>query len=133
MTELSADNFAAYFSNLSDTVRTGNVFSENEIGSHCIDELDRHITVYEIEKLISSMNRNKSCDLEHNVADFFIECKSFISPYLCTIFNHIFGTCSYPDAWTKGIIVPLYKKGDPQQLENYRGITLMNINAKFFL
>ena len=76
--------------------------------------------------------RNKSCDLEHNVADFFIECKSFTSPYLCTIFNHIFDTCSYPDAWTKGVIVPLYKKGDPQHPDNYRGITLMNITAKIF-
>ena len=90
-------------------------------------------TMFYATFIIFQWYRNKSCDLEHNVADFFIECKSFTSPYLCTIFNHIFDTCSYPDAWTKGVIVPLYKKGDPQQPDNYRGITLMNITAKFFL
>ena len=78
------------------------------------------------------MNRNKSCDVDNNVTDFFIKCKDFISSYLCCIFNTIYDSGIYPDAWTKGVIVPLFKKGDKNKPECYRGITLVNITAKMF-
>ena len=57
-----------------------------------INELDREITLSEIEKVIIStcMNISKSCDVDNNVADFFIKYKDFISPYLCCIFNTIY-------------------------------------------
>ena len=41
-------------------------------------------------------------------------------------------TGSYPDAWSKGVIVPIFKKGDRKKSANYRGITIANITAKVF-
>jgi hypothetical protein len=78
------------------------------------------------------MSRNKSADLDGNVADFFIDCKEFIAPFLAKIFNYLFDNCVYPESWTKGSIVPLFKKGDKSNPANYRGITLVNILAKIF-
>ena len=66
------------------------------------------------------------------MADFFIDCKAFIAPYLCVIFNYVFDSCVYPEPWTKGVIVSLFKKGDRYNPESYRGITLVNIIAKIF-
>jgi hypothetical protein len=70
-------------------------------------------------KLYYSLNRNKSADYlkRHSIADFFIDANIFISPYLCTIFNKKFETGIYPEAWCKGVIVPIYKKGDPEILQ----------------
>ena len=48
------------------------------------------------------------------------------------IFNYIFTNGTYPDAWAKGVIVPIHKKGDTKNPSNYRGITLINITAKLF-
>ena len=81
---------------------------------------------------IKSLKRNKSQDLENNVADFFIECNDFISPYLCIIYNEIFNSGSYPESWSKGIIIPIFKKGNKHDPANYRAITLVNIMSKIF-
>ena len=77
-----------------------------------IEQLDTPFSVDEINKTISSLNRNKSADCCNNVADFFIESNSFISPYLCLIFNKIYESGTYPDSWCNGVIVPIHKKGD---------------------
>ena len=86
----------------------------------------------EILKVISSLKRNKSSGCDEIVADFFIDSKDFITPYLVKIFNKIYQDGVYPSAWTKGIIVPIHKKGDKLDAQNYRGITLINSMAKIF-
>ena len=37
-----------------------------------------------------------------------------------------------PAGWTKTIIVPLHKKGDPNDMDNYRGISLLSVLGKVF-
>ena len=75
-----------------------------------IHELDAPISVIEIMNTIKSLKRNKSQDFENNVADFFIDCNDFISPYLCKIYNEVLNSGSYPEAWSKGIIIPILKR-----------------------
>ena len=37
-----------------------------------------------------------------------------------------------PDDWRTALIVPLYKKGDPNNIDNYRGISLLSLPGKIF-
>ena len=37
-----------------------------------------------------------------------------------------------PEDWKTGIIVPLYKKGDPNEAKNYRGISLLSTTYKLY-
>ena len=37
-----------------------------------------------------------------------------------------------PEIWTKGMIIPIYKSGDPKFTINYRGITLLSCMGKLF-
>jgi hypothetical protein len=78
------------------------------------------------------LKRNKCCDLNNNVADFFIDANDFISPYLCIIYNKIYNTGEYPSDWCKGYIVPIHKKGPTNDPSNYRGITIINVISKIF-
>ena len=48
------------------------------------------------------------------------------------IFNTIFDTGLFPDAWGDGFIVPLHKKASVENVENFRGITLLNVVGKLF-
>ena len=35
-------------------------------------------------------------------------------------------------SWVKSIVIPIHKKGDKKNLDNYRGISLLNTGCKFF-
>ena len=37
-----------------------------------------------------------------------------------------------PEDWKKALIVPLFKKGDPTDIDNYRGISLLSLPGKVF-
>lgn len=39
---------------------------------------------------------------------------------------------SVPDEWLKFILIPIFKKGDPNLCTNYRGIALMSVVAKLY-
>ena len=73
---------------------------------HSSPKLDDIHMFYEEElgKTISTVIRNNSCGIDNIVADFFIDAKSFMVPYLVTIFNRIFDTGIYHEAWNKGVI-----------------------------
>ena len=133
---IKLDEFVEHFQTLSNTPHEefqNNDFIPNPQNETInIEDLDREITLEEVSKTISSLQRNKSCDYDKNVADFFIDSKDIISPYLVHIFNHIFNSGVYPDSWSKGVLVPIYKKGNKSNPSNYRGITIINVIAKIF-
>ena len=39
---------------------------------------------------------------------------------------------TFPSQWATGLVVPIYKKGDANETNNYRGITLISCFAKVF-
>ena len=55
-----------------------------------------------------------------------------ISPFLLKLYNRLFQNGEYPRSWGEGIIVPIFKGGDANMAQNYRGITLINIIAKIY-
>ena len=97
--DIGVDDFVEHFKNMSSNPHPSSFNSEetdNLDNNVNVDELDCAFTVDEIVKTISNMKRFKSCDLSNNVADFYIDCKEFISPYLMKIFNFIFDNEVYP-------------------------------------
>lgn len=135
-TNIETQDFANHFANISNKLSLNIDFSNINNNVHVdiqnVDCLDCPFKNEEINNTIKSLKRNKSCDLDGNVADFFIDTVDFISPYLCTIFNKIISSGVYPKSWSKGVIVPVFKKGDNTGPANYRCITLINTMSKIF-
>ena len=49
------------------------------------------------------------------------------------LFNCIFDSGNFPEAWAEGLIVPIYKKkGSNDDPNNYRGVTLLSCMDKCF-
>ena len=53
-------------------------------------------------------------------------------PFYTKLFNTVLDTGIIPNLWVEGIIIPLYKKGDPLNPENFKPITLLSCMGKLF-
>ena len=52
--------------------------------------------------------------------------------YLHCLFNRMYDIGYFPEQWTEGHIIPIFKKGDKNNVSNYRGITLLSTVGKLF-
>ena len=48
------------------------------------------------------------------------------------IFQNILTQCEIHKSWKESLIIPIFKKGNKADLNNYRGITLLNTILKLF-
>ena len=85
-----------------------------------------------IEKIIVSLNPNKAHGHDNISIRMLKICGDTICKPLELIFKQALTTGVFPSEWKKGNIVPCYKKGDKQNLKNYRPISLLPICGKFF-
>ena len=55
-----------------------------------------------------------------------------VVPFLTQLFNKLYNASLFPAVWSKSVIVPIFKKGDDDNPDNYRGISLLSIVSKVF-
>ena len=104
----------------------------NDTGDCVYEVLDRVITTDEVTNAIKSLKNSKSPGLDNILNEYFLEAGDILIGHLTDIFNGIFNSGVFPESWSKGIIVPVYKKGDPTLADNYRAITLSSCMSKLF-
>ena len=139
--KIQLNEFFDYFSSMQQDLATvhdeeteelilnDDAFSSNDSN---FEELDKPITVKEIETVIRSLKRNKSAAGDELLNEYFIESADILSGHLADIFNAILNSGVFPSQWSEGIIVPLFKKNDPNDVNNYRGVTLVSCFSKIF-
>ena len=86
----------------------------------------------EVIKAISKLKRKKSPGLDLLPPELFIDAADLLCSPICTLFNHIFANNTYPESWKRGVLVPVPKKGDLSDANNYMGITLTSIFSKLY-
>ena len=97
-----------------------------------VEALDCKFEIGEVILAIKSLKKGKSSGVDLLNPEIFIEGSDILAPILCRLFNYMFENSVYPESWTKGIIVPVPKKGNLNDANNYRGITLTSIFSKIF-
>lgn len=96
------------------------------------NELNSKITSTEIYKSIKELKNGKSSGPDRLINEFLTNGMDILVPYLHTLFNTIFNKGYFPNAWSIGEIIPIHKKGNKLNVENYRGITLLSVLGKLF-
>lgn len=97
------------------------------------EQLNCMFTENEIEKHISCLKNSKAPSPSDNVINEYIKSTaSKMVPIYANLFNRVLNTGIIPDCWLEGYIVPVFKKGDPKEPNNYRPITLLSCLGKLF-
>lgn len=96
------------------------------------NELDYMITNQEIVKAISGLKKNKASSFDSIINEMFKYGQNELTKSLEKLFNNIFSCGIFPSEWGKGYIFPIFKKGNKDEVSNYRGITINSCVAKLF-
>ena len=84
------------------------------------------------QRISNSLKIKKSSGPDRLLNEFFIHGQQTLLPYIETIFNVILNNGYFPSNWSVGEIVPLHKKGSLNNVDNYRGVTLLSAFGKLF-
>ena len=96
-----------------------------------IENLDRLITSTEIETVIRNLPANKSPGPDSFTAEFYQKFREELTPMLLKLFKKIAEEGKLLNSFYEATITLISKPDkDATQNENYRPISLMNIDAK---
>ena len=95
--------------------------------------INQHITEKEVADAVKSLKNNKACSSDMVLNEYLKHTAPTLMPVFVKIFNIVFDSGIVPDSWASGIICPIFKnKGDPANVDNYRGITILSCFGKLF-
>ncbi|MCB4763941.1 MAG: reverse transcriptase family protein, partial [Sulfurovum sp.] len=97
-----------------------------------VDTLDGVISVSEVQAAIKALKDNKAAGPDGLSSEFFRYSAPCVLHFLTEYFNKLFNTGTFPSEWSESIILPIYKKGDVNSPNNYRGISLLNVGGKLY-
>ena len=138
--DITAESFYDYFKNRVDEI---NIVRNEEAENFCenndfsgddsiFEELDASITESEVQACIKKLKRDKSSGSDNILNEYFLEAGDILLSHLTELFNLVLDSCHFPESWSDGIIIPLFKKGDRTDVKNFRGITLVSCLSKLF-
>ena len=86
----------------------------------------------EIISLIQNLNPNKASGSDGISGQMLLLCDSSATLPLKILFQNTLVTSTFPDVWKLANVVPTFKKGNKQLINNYRPISLLPICGKIF-
>ena len=104
----------------------------SESHSPNIESLDCPISEEEVTESIRKLKQGRASGLDNVLAEMLKSAGALLTPFLTECFNEIFKSGSYPDTWTRAVIVPIHKKGDTGAADNCRGISLLSLLGKCY-
>uniref|UniRef100_G1KYR8 Reverse transcriptase domain-containing protein n=1 Tax=Anolis carolinensis TaxID=28377 RepID=G1KYR8_ANOCA len=95
--------------------------------------LNKEITGEEVKKAIKGLRNNKAPGPDGYTANFYKVMQEEITPILKRVMNKALTDKVIPESWETGEIILIHKDGtDPEEIKNYRPISLLNIDYKNF-
>ena len=91
-----------------------------------------NITADEIRDAIKSFSNNKATGCDDIKAEILKNMDDYMINVIKDICNDVYNNNKPPEQWGMNTIVPVYKKDDRSNVNNYRGISLMSIVAKTY-
>lgn len=90
------------------------------------------ITEEEVEKQIKKLKKGKAAGEDKLENKVWIYGGKKITERITILINKVWKGEGLPDGWKERIISPIFKKGNRDNIRNYRGITLLNTAYKIY-
>lgn len=87
-------------------------------------------SIEEVDKAMGQIKNNKAPGEDGLVIELFKNAGYDLAAHMHKLISLIWNTEVLPNDWQRGIIIPIHKKGNKMNCENYRGITLLNTPYK---
>ena len=87
----------------------------------------------EVSESVKSLKMGKSSYIDNIGNEAIKHGYLSIEPALIALFNMVLSYGSFPKIWSDGLIIPLHKKDDKLDPNNYRGIVISSCLGKLFL
>ena len=84
----------------------------------------------ELQAIINKLQEGKAPGADQINTTILKKISQYITPILVKIFNKTFELGIFPNILKKAIVVPIFKSGDRNNLNNYRPIALLSIFSK---
>ena len=93
---------------------------------------NRPISKEEILIALRKIKRKKAAGPDGIIGELLKNAGGGVIHFFVQFFNALFQKGIFPDKWSEGIVLPLHKKGDVNNPNNYRGITISDVSSKIF-
>ena len=93
---------------------------------------DIHVQPADVEEILKNIVIGKASGPDCINTKVLKECATELSVPLCNLFNSSLRSNKFPSLWKKANVVPIFKKGDASNPQNYRPISLLSVLGKVF-
>ena len=107
-----------------------NDFRQTKI--HTAEPLVPEPSAFEFELAIEKLKNYKSPGIDQMPAELIKSGGRTIRWEIHKLIISIWYKEDLPEEWKESIIIPIYKKGDKTDCNNYRGISICQLHTKFF-
>ena len=122
-----ADLFNEYFY---DQFSAASAYSTDIDFTNDSNFIDFHFDPDQISNILKDIDTNKSPGTDGITGTVLKKCSSSLSYPLSILFNISFASSQLPQDWKVANVVPVHKKGDKSNIENYRPISLTSLVMK---
>lgn len=103
-----------------------------QVEDHALEMLDSDISDQEIMSAISNLKNDTCPGLDGLISELFKKFKVQFTTILQWLWGESLNCSELPQSIRSGVIALIFKKGDPENLKNWRPITMSNTDFKVF-
>ena len=133
-----ANNFNTFFANIGpDLSEKISVQSDKNVNTFLKKKISLNFnfepaTVHSVKKIIDKLAPKSSTGHDSLSTQLLKSISTAITPAVTVIINQSLTTGIFPDRLKIAKVIPLFKKGDPHTMDNYRPISLLPAISKIF-